>query len=180
MPLFAFQIVEGYTHTKSKEGYIKRLFWFTLISEIPFILFNNASIGDFKITLNIGATFFLGVLGMYVLENIKPFHLKIPFLAIILAMSFFIPMDYGLFGVLMVLLFYICKEKKYFFAPMYVLLLICNCLLEGSLFEFPAIFSLVPILMYNGKKGRSMKYFFYAFYPIHMLIIILIKILVFS
>jgi hypothetical protein len=50
------------------------------------------------------------------------------------------------------------------------------------MFEIPtqgfAVFSLIPIWLYGGKKGRSSKvlqYGFYAFYPVHMIILYLIK-----
>ncbi|MBM6827868.1 hypothetical protein H6A13_12345, partial [Mordavella massiliensis] len=33
------------------------------------------------------------------------------------------------------------------------------------------VFSAVPMLLYNGKPGRRMKYFFYIFYPAHLLIL---------
>ena len=39
-----------------------------------------------------------------------------------------------------------------------------------------SIISLIFIFTYNGKKGKNLKYFFYAFYPVHLLVIGLIKI----
>ena len=41
--------------------------------------------------------------------------------------------------------------------------------------QFFSLISLIFIFMYNGKKGRSMKYFFYLFYPIHFFILEMIK-----
>ena len=38
-PIFAFQISEGYIHTKNVNKYFLRLFAFSLVSQIPFMLF---------------------------------------------------------------------------------------------------------------------------------------------
>jgi hypothetical protein len=43
-----------------------------------------------------------------------------------------------------------------------------------ALNEITAFFVLIPIALYNGRRGLKMKYFFYAFYPAHLLILWLI------
>ena len=40
-----------------------------------------------------------------------------------------------------------------------------------SLSEISAFLSLIPIRLYNGKRGLKLKYLFYAFYPVHLLIL---------
>lgn len=40
-PIFAFQISEGYAHTKSKKNYLMRLAMFAVVSQVPFTLFRT-------------------------------------------------------------------------------------------------------------------------------------------
>ncbi len=42
-------------------------------------------------------------------------------------------------------------------------------------YEWMMIFSLIPMLFYNRKKGRGWKYFFYIFYPTHIIILCLLQ-----
>ena len=99
--------------------------------------------------------------------------------------------DYGFLGVLTVVMFYLTRGKRYAKLLQLIGMVVINVILfEGQnivfdLFsfsiEFPvqgfAVFALIPIWLYNGKKGHSskiMQYGFYAFYPVHMLILYLI------
>lgn len=67
-PIFAFQISEGYIHTKNLKKYFLRLFLFAVISQIPFYLFNSIFKPDF--TINVFGTLFLGLLSIYVYDKI--------------------------------------------------------------------------------------------------------------
>ena len=46
-------------------------------------------------------------------------------------------------------------------------------LFSGTI-EFFALFMLIPLRYYNGKRGISLKYVFYAFYPVHLFVLYLI------
>ena len=56
-PIFAFQISEGYAHTRDLKKYFLRLFVFAIISQVPFMLFHKMLSNDF--TLNIFFTLLL-------------------------------------------------------------------------------------------------------------------------
>ncbi|MDR0640996.1 MAG: conjugal transfer protein TraX [Treponema sp.] len=38
-------------------------------------------------------------------------------------------------------------------------------------FQWLMVFAVIPILLYNGKRGKGIKYFFYIFYPAHIYIL---------
>lgn len=72
--------------------------------------------------------------------------------------------DYGGFGVLVIVVMYLTrqvKKKEMFWG--------CVVLIYMNYIEASALLMLKPVERYNGKRGISMKYFFYAFYPCHIL-----------
>ena len=172
-PIFAFQIGVGFKHTHSKEKYILRMILFTLISQYPFTLFLNAV----KIApiLNIGATFTLALLALYSIDKFKKSWVKYPILVIIACIATYVPMDYGIFGVLIVISLYFLDYSKVIGMSSFFSIVLMHCAIDKSIFSLPALLALFPILLYNGKKGPNIKYLFYVFYPLHMLILLLIK-----
>lgn len=184
-PLFAFLISEGYTHTQNLKKYYYRLIVFALISQIPYMLFRTL-IGDW-ITLNIMFTLVLGLSAITAFDKIEKKHLSIPLCFIIIILGDVLKVDYGWFGVALVLMIFVFRNNKVKLCVSYYILLVVyyyslNMLVLERTYILYFIFCCVPIifmLLYNGKKGRySLKYFFYWFYPIHMLIIYLLNFIV--
>lgn len=77
--------------------------------------------------------------------------------------------DYGGMGVLTIAVMYALRKNK-----VRSMLGGCITLTIMSLEEAMAFFTLIPISQYNGERGLKMKYFFYVFYPAHLLILWLI------
>lgn len=175
-PIFAFSLNEGYFHTSNLKKYLIRLFTFAVIIQIPAILFK------LNYPVNIFFTLFFGLLAIYIL-NLKnkkmPLYifvfLKIFLIFLIFYISKKFKFDYGIYGILLIIIFNIFRNKKIFLFLAFFLLNLAVVVFQNifGLFkiQFFSMFSLVFIFSYNGKKGKSLKYFFYLFYPIHFLIL---------
>lgn len=77
--------------------------------------------------------------------------------------------DYAGMGVLTIAVIYILRRSN-------VLAMAGGCAVLSlmALNELPAFFALFPVAAYNGKRGLKLKYFFYAFYPVHLFLLWLV------
>lgn len=187
-PLFAFQITIGYKYTHNLKNYMMRIFIFALISQIPYSIMNNMLSGS-CFALNIFFTLFLGLSAIYIYDNFAKIYksnkflsylIKFVLIVLIMAFSYFINTDYSIFGIALILFIYIFYDKnKLFFSIGYFILCLFGTLSYARILSFDYlvqvyIFLCLPLifmLFYNGKKGPSAKYFFYAFYPLHIIIL---------
>lgn len=71
-------------------------------------------------------------------------------------------------------LFYIFREHR--FAQVIVLLLVSlvSYFVDGGI-QWMMCFAAIPMLLYSGKRGKGLKYFFYIFYPAHIAVLYLIS-----
>ncbi len=195
-PIFAFQISEGYIHTKNLKKYILRLFLFALISQVPFSLFLSIFTSSFS--LNIFFTLFLGLISIIIYDRLnkidcrnKAVHYLYKFLGLLCAIfiafiSEILHCDYGYFGVAIIFVFFLFKRNK---LMMNIAFMLCTIIFYFEYLLVPSLytkylliiaFTLAPLLfinLYNNKKGKDTKYFLYLFYPIHLLIIYLLSFL---
>ena len=181
-PLFAFQLTIGYQYTKDVRKYFLRLFLFALISQIPFMLLFNTT------NYNIFFTLFLGLLAIY-LWDIRKNNLSGIFLLLLFALiAECLHFDYGAFGILTIFVFYVFKDKLFTRDTLFIILTFFKFLPSFliSNFYYPNIllflFTILPLIflhLFNGKKGKNMKYFLYLFYPIHIIVFYMIKICLF-
>ena len=200
-PIFAFQTVEGFFHTHDRKNYLKRMFIFALISEIPFNLMNGGII--YPIHQNVMFTFCLGIIMMMLLEKAKKKSRTVFIIAVVITLpvsfllGFVTFVDYFGYGLWTVLIFYLFRNVKYGrIAELAGIVCINWFMIGGLVFNVPffghmigipeqglAILALIPIWLYNGEKGCSgkwAKYFFYIFYPAHMLMLALLNRIIFS
>jgi hypothetical protein len=184
MPIFSFCIAEGYIYTRDRKKYVLRLGIFALISEVPFDL---AFEGRINLThQNIMLTFFLAVLaltGFDLVRGVKKedtgkYSIRKTLLGLIpvfvvAIIALVLKADYTVFAVISVFLFYVFKDSKHLFRTGAGVAFLSLTRTMG--YYCTTGLSIIPLLLYNGKKGKGLKWLFYAFYPGHLLILYMIK-----
>lgn len=172
--LYAFLIGEGYVHTHSISRYLFRLGILAVISEIPFDLLFYRRLFYWH-AQNVFFTLFLGLLCIYCmdllccrLEDRWKGLMFIPVAAACLAAAG-LQCDYKYYGILMMVIFYVWRVHK---TEMFLgIALIQGAMNQIQLFGIAA---LIPISLYNGKRGmgkRCFQWLFYFYYPLHMIIL---------
>lgn len=176
-PLFCFFISAGVIHTKNKFNYLLRLLVFAIIAEIPFDIAFNNTLFYFGYQ-NVMFELFLGALMLVILEKIDVnIFLKGIVVLIFSLIATLIKCDYTYIGIILIAVFYIFKDDE----TMKNILSGVILIYESFSFLCVSVFSLVIIKNYNGERGKiNIKYLFYAFYPIHLLILSFIRIYVFN
>ncbi len=188
-PIFAFMIAEGAVHTKNKLRYAVRLLVFCAVSEVPYdMAFNGEYLEFFK--QNVFFTLFLGLISVYCLDFFRKNRLGV--LGVITTVAcglgaHFLSSDYGFMGVVVITLMYMFSTVK---TGVKYLGFALSGLMTVFVYIFPlnigivpsqvyAAFCVIPLALYSGKRGKKMnKYFFYAFYPAHILILYFINMLI--
>lgn len=196
LPIMCFFVAEGFRHTSSVKGYIKRMALFAVVAMLPFYLFFH-EVYDYR--QNIIFDLLLGLLLLAVLENerFKRWQ-KVVLGAGLFGISIAIG-GWVIMPMLYILVFYYAKGFKKQAAwvcgltvTLEVFLIVAmelNHVWHFSHYDWPWYDKLyflgfmLPLLLlkrYNGEKGKDIagKYFFYIFYPAHFLTLAAIKAIV--
>lgn len=197
-PIFAFMAVEGYFHTRSFKKYILRMLLFAVLSEIPFDLMYGGT-WFYPVHQNVLWTFLLSLLGVWLMEQVRKkgktwMYLLVCVLVVPagLVLGTLCMVDYYGVGVLTVFVFYFLHGRKWWcFLGQLAALYWLNVELLGGLMypvqlfgmEFElcqqglALLALIPIWLYHGRQGyhsKPFQYLCYAFYPVHMLLLVVV------
>lgn len=187
-PIFAFQIAEGSVKTKDPKKYALRLTAFCLLSEVPFDLafYGTPYQPEYQ---NVFFTLLLGLLAIRCLQKCEGKSAARYFGAFLCVSACacaaqIMCADYGAAGVITILLFYFANQiEKNSKWELYLnrALLVLACIATGLNFDGPgfynpaqifALFAYPILVSYNGEKGKPLnKYFFYAFYPAHLIVL---------
>lgn len=184
-PIMCYFLVEGYMHTRSKKKYALRLFAFALISQVPFSYFATGRF--FSEKFNMMFTLFLCFMLLVVVEKVESRVLK--FILALMIYSLCDYCDWGLVAPLWVMAFAMLRNDKKKLTLVYALICLfwvaratTMAVSDGGMWHEglwqAGTLGFIPfIYLYNGESGKRSKFskwFFYIFYPTHILILAVI------
>ncbi len=186
-PMFAFFIAEGCRYTKNKAKYLG----FLAVMGLVFHLFYAIATGDD--TINVIVSFALAVCLVYQWQffvdevKAKKYLMAIGVFVVMVGYAYLchrvcgvVHVDYYFGGILLPWLVYLFKNKWLRLGMFSIgIILVCYYMGEFADVEIWGLFAVPIMALYNGKRGTlRMKYFFYVFYPAHLVILYGISLLV--
>lgn len=180
-PIYCFLLVEGLQRTHDIKKYLGRMFLFALLSEVPFdlALSGRAWYPQYQ---NVFFTLFIGlavITGMHLVEQriakngvwgkIARVLLDFVLIAAGCAAALVLKTDYDFKGIMAIVVLYLFRNRK----KMQIWAGVIIFLLMDGL-EMIAALAFIAIWFYNGSRGKQNKYFFYFFYPVHLLLLWLV------
>ena len=200
-PIFAFLIVEGYFHTGNLKKYVCRILLFAILSEIPF----NLAIGSrwfYPIHQNVLWSFLIALGLIHWNEKTRAagkIWMRILIGGVTVLLGYIVGLvtmvDFYHTGIMTVLVFYFFRQRKWWsYAGQAICLWYINTeMLGGFSYELHmfrqnyflvrqsfALLALIPIWLYRGNQGyhsKQLQMVYYVFYPLHLLILGVIKLL---
>lgn len=184
-PLFCYCLTVGMMYTGDIKKYLFRLGAFAVISQPFWILaFNSDDITGNIFNLNIFFTLIVSLFGAWGFKE-----RKWCFFILALILLNVINFDYAMTGLILILIFYLCRNKPWLGAAVYTLTYLPA--LNGNMadplalkigghaigFEIFALLALPFIYIQTNSGLKIPKWFFYIYYPAHLFAIYLIGIL---
>lgn len=167
MPIFAYQIAEGFKYTHDVYKYVKRLLILAVVSELPFILLFNEK------KLNILFAFVIALLFM---DAYRKKNYIILLLSLIL-MFFCQNIEYAGYATLVVC-FFISDNKKYGKYFDFIIVTALYTFFTGQILQLFSYLA-IPIIRYKDKiKVNIDKRYFYYFYPLHLAFLYVVKLII--
>lgn len=191
-PIFAFLLVEGFFYTRDRVRHGIILGSFAIISELPYNMLYGSVLNLSH--QNVILTLFIGYMMIWALESISMYRvnysenllkkigagrmntiLELLVMLMGFTIGYFINCSYSYAGIMLILCFYVFR--KYHIGRA-VSNIVFNMGMFGYSIQWLGVFSIIPIAFYNEKPGKyKWKYFFYIFYPAHILILTALKII---
>lgn len=190
-PIMAFFIAEGFQHTRSRKKYLLRLAAFALISQPVYYMMNFGQLPDSPLNMignwNVMVSLALALLCLIVLESKLSETPRLILVAVLISLGTFA--DWSLMIPVWTVVFYVFRKD---FQKKAILFAVASVVLQTVIFakyfdsfllftfHYGTLLALIPISLYNGERGSVRhknlnRWFFYVYYPAHMLVLLVIR-----
>ncbi|MGN1030979.1 MAG: TraX family protein [Butyricicoccaceae bacterium] len=186
-PIMCFFIAEGYHYTRNLKKYAARLFAFAIISHfaynfafgIPFVPFRTGVFNQTSVMWSLA----WGLVTLAIVESDRPQWQKIAAITVICVLSF--PSDWSCIAVLVIMGFGTnrgdFKKQAWnlvLYVAMYAAVYVIFIDAAYGILQMAVVLSLPLLRRYNGQRGswKGMKWFFYLYYPAHLVAVGLIRV----
>jgi len=163
--IFAYFTANAYVYTKDKLKHGLTLLIYGILIDLVMLITGNYLFSNIFITLALGYFLIMAVDKRNILLGIAS---MIPL--------FILRIDYQFYGVLLILASYLLKDKRVLLIAVNIVLIYAFHFIDNlSLLQEYSTMGMIFLLFYNYQRGPKLKLFFYLFYPVHILILILIQ-----
>lgn len=186
-PIYAYMIAEGCKYTRNRKRYLGMISVMALIFQIVYFVFMDGSIYQ-----GILVNFSLSICAIYAIDsfikNKNTLNRILMVIAIgtilliyvglpIILKDYGFAIDYNIWGLLLPILVYFVPGKVLRALAIAIFLVIMT-LVSGKVWQWWSLLTIPLFLLYNGERGsKKLKYLFYVFYPLHLVILYGIAIL---
>ena len=185
-PLYCFLLVQGYLHTRSIRAYGRRLLLVAILSEIPFDLLIFGRITS-PMEQNVLFSLLLGLMALYAADLLheNPLHTSAAILALCMC-AMAANVSYGWLSIALCLCMRYAGKSRLRLAAgsggtlaLYTLsLMLSGVTTSWVQVSLCALLALIPLLLYNGRRGAhhpALTFLFYAAYPLHIAALVVIR-----
>lgn len=186
-PIFAYMVAEGCFYTRNKEKHLGLMWGVAIVCQVVM------SVATGNMQMCIFVTFALSTTVIYFVDRAVSkrsalsiilatlVSLAVVFITVIMPNLFdygFFGIEYGFFGVLLPIAVRYTPTRPLKLVACAVCLILL-CLTTSWTVQWFCLFALIPLIFYSGKRGvLNLKYFFYVYYPAHIVVIMAIKLLI--
>ena len=186
LPIFAYMIAEGCFYTKNRLKYLLHLLVLGLGCQMVFYFVSGSLYQGILLTFSLSIVCIYSIDYFIKKKNIISFFIAFLTILAVIFLSCILPIifkengfqfDYGVLGVFLPVAIYYFKDKL--LKLLIMILMICLLTLEYGNIMLYSFMAIPFLLLYKGKRGKyNLKYLFYIFYPVHLIVIFLLDLLI--
>ena len=182
-PIFAYMLAEGCKYTKNRGKHLGLLVVIAIICQAVFTYITGSYYQSILVTFSLSVCMIYSMEYALSKQTVLSSTLPVLVMACVFVLTDVLPIvfkdtdyaiDYGFVGVMVPVLIYMGRDRMQKLMHTAIGLTILSLISGG--FQWVCLMALPLLALYNGKRGKlKMKYFFYIYYPAHLVAIFLIS-----